>query len=98
MYWITKKQVVLVIWYLSVLFHVQDGRRLPDSPRWKFIVEEEHITLLIYEIRREDQGLFECNVVNKMGKATCSARLTAQGVPGRSKAGTQKSGGGGGFR
>ena len=52
---------------------------MSESPRWKFIIEEEHYTLLIYEVRHEDQGLYECNVINKMGKATCSARLIAEG-------------------
>jgi len=53
---------------------------LPESPRWKFIIEEDHCTLLIYEIRPEDQGVYECVVVNKLGKAACSARLQVEGI------------------
>ena len=62
------------------VYWTKDGRRIPQSPRWKFITEEEHYTFLIYEVRTEDQGVYECVVVNKMGKATCSAKLSAQGV------------------
>ena len=57
------------------VYWTKDGRRLPESPRWKFIVEGEQFTLLIYEVRSEDQGMYECVVVNKLGKATCSAKL-----------------------
>ena len=58
----------------------QDGKRLYDSKRWKFIVEQDHYTLLIYEVGEEDKGVYECIVVNKLGKATCSARLNAEGM------------------
>ena len=53
---------------------------MADSSRWKFIVEEDHYTLLIYETSVEDEGLYECVAVNKNGKATCSARLVVQGT------------------
>jgi len=53
---------------------------MAESSRWKFIVEEDHYTLLIYETSVEDEGLYECVAVNKMGKATCSARLVVQGM------------------
>ena len=59
----------------------QDGKRIGDNPRWKFITEDEHFTLLVYEVRPDDSGGFECVVVNKMGKATCSAKLNVQGKP-----------------
>ncbi len=44
----------------------KDGRRIPQSPRWKFIVEGDHFTLLIFEVRPEDQGVYEVVVVNKV--------------------------------
>lgn len=52
---------------------------LQESPRWKFITEESHFTLLIYEVIPQDHGNYECVVVNKMGKASCSAKLLVQG-------------------
>lgn len=61
------------------VYWTKDGRRLPESPRWKFIVEGEQFTLLIYEVHNEDQGVYECVVVNKIGKATCSAKLALDG-------------------
>ena len=57
----------------------KDGHRLPESPRWKVIYQEDHCTLLIYEVRPEDVGIYECVVINKTGKATCSARLSVEG-------------------
>lgn len=65
---------------LSVFCVTQNGKRMPESSRWKFIVEEDHYTLLIYETSVEDEGLYECVAVNKMGKATCCARLVVQGA------------------
>ena len=50
-----------------------------ESKRWKFIVEEDHYTLLVYEVRVEDSGVYECIVLNKLGKATCTAKLNVQG-------------------
>jgi len=58
---------------------VQDGRRIAESPRWKLIAEEDHYTLLIYEVRPEDVGKYDCTVTNKLGRASCSARLNVVG-------------------
>ncbi|ELT91005.1 hypothetical protein CAPTEDRAFT_109743 [Capitella teleta] len=63
------------------VYWCKDGKRLGDNPRWKYFYEEDHYTLLIYEIRPEDAGVFECVVMNKNGKATCSARLSTSGQP-----------------
>lgn len=61
------------------VYWTKDGRRLEDSVRWKFIAEDDHFTLLIYEVRKEDQGRYEIIVTNKMGRATCTANLTVEG-------------------
>jgi Immunoglobulin I-set domain len=68
------------------VYWTKDGRRIGESPRWKLIVEDDHYTMLIYEVHPEDSGVYECVVINKMGKATCSARLN---VAGESLAGGQ---------
>ena len=62
------------------VYWTKDGRRIGENPRWKLIVEENHCTMLIFEVLTEDSGLYECVVVNKMGKATCSARLNVSGM------------------
>jgi len=59
---------------------VQDGKRIAESPRWKLISEEDRYTLLIYEVRPEDAGKYDCTVSNKHGKAACSARLNVVGT------------------
>lgn len=51
-----------------------------DSSRCKLIVEDDHYTLLIYEVRPEDAGLYECVVINRLGKSTSSARLNVAGI------------------
>ena len=58
----------------------QDGKRIAESPRWKLISEEDHYTLLIYEVRPEDGGKYDCTVTNKLGRASCSARLNVFGM------------------
>lgn len=62
------------------IYWQKNGVRMKDSARWKFISEEDHYTLLIYEVRESDQGKYECVVTNKLGKATCSARLEVHRV------------------
>jgi len=57
----------------------QDGKRISESPRWKLIAEEDHYTLLIYEVRPEDAGKYDCMLSNKHGKTACSARLNVVG-------------------
>ena len=57
----------------------QNGIRMTDSHRWKFIVEEDHFTLLIYEVTVADAGRYDCVVMNKFGKATCTAHLQVDG-------------------
>ena len=32
------------------VYWTKDDQRLPESPRWKFIIEDDHFTLLIYEV------------------------------------------------
>ena len=32
------------------VYWTKDGKRLPESPKWKFITEDDHYTLLIYEV------------------------------------------------
>ena len=59
---------------------MKDGKRMTDGPRWKLIAEEDHYTLLIYEVRPEDAGKYDCTVSNKHGKAACSAMLTVVGM------------------
>ena len=58
----------------------KDGRRLGESRRWKFIAEQEHYTLLIYEVTSSDAGTFECVITNRLGRTTCSATLTTSGA------------------
>ena len=59
---------------------VQDGKRIAESPRWKLITQEDHYTLLIYEVRPEDAGKYDCTVSNKHGRTSCSARLNVIGM------------------
>jgi hypothetical protein len=59
----------------------KNNKRVTDSPRWKLIAEEDHYTLLIYEVRPEDAGVYECVLTNKLGKTSCSARLNVTGKP-----------------
>lgn len=63
------------------VYWTKNGQRLGQSPRWKFIVEDNHFTLLIYETRVEDQGMYECVVMNKLGRSTCSATVSIVGRP-----------------
>lgn len=56
----------------------QDGNLLEESPRWKFIEEEDNYTLLIYEVQPEDAGLYDCVALNNVGKATCTAKLNIE--------------------
>lgn len=56
----------------------QDGKPLPDNPRWKFIEEDDSYTLLIYEVQPEDAGPYACVAINEVGKATCTAKLDVQ--------------------
>jgi len=59
---------------------VQDGKRLAESPRCKLIAEDDHYTLLIYEVRPEDAGKYDCTLSNKHGQTACSARLNVVGM------------------
>ena len=58
---------------------LQNGVRMTEDARWKFIIEGDHFTLLIYESIEEMNGFYECVAVNKMGKATCRSQLDVQG-------------------
>eukprot|EP00106_Octopus_bimaculoides_P016754 XP_014784196.1 PREDICTED: titin-like isoform X3 [Octopus bimaculoides] len=53
----------------------KDGKNMPESPRWKFIHEENHYTLLIFEVQPEDAGTYACVSINTNGKSTCTAKL-----------------------
>ena len=58
--------------------NIQDGKPLEESPRWKFIEEEDNYTLLIYEVQPEDAGHYDCVALNTVGKATCTAKLNVE--------------------
>ena len=36
-------------------------------------------TVVFLQVKEQDRGTYDCVVVNKMGKATCSAKLSVQG-------------------
>jgi hypothetical protein len=57
----------------------QDGRRLGESARWKIIVEDNHVTLLIYEVKPEDGGRYDCVLINKLGQVASTATLAVLG-------------------
>lgn len=62
------------------VFWQKDGRRLPEtSTRWKFIAEDHHHTLVIFECQPFDAGVYECVAINSAGKATCTANLNVDG-------------------
>ena len=70
----------LYIYKRSVTWcYSQDGRRIMDSNRCKLITEDDHYTLLIYEVHPEDAGSYECAVFNKHGRTISTARLTVTG-------------------
>lgn len=52
---------------------------MDDSPRMKFIHEDDNYTLLIYEVGPEDAGDYACVAINPAGKATCTAKLNVEG-------------------
>ena len=60
------------------LYLIQDGKPMEDSPRMKFIHEEDNYTLLIYEVLPEDAGSYACVAINSVGKATCTATLNVE--------------------
>ena len=57
----------------------KDGKPLKENPRWKFIEEEDNYTLLIFEVRPDDVGRYDCVAINNVGKATCTAKLNVEG-------------------
>ena len=59
---------------------MQDGKRIAESPRWKMIAEDDHYTLLIYEVQPDDAGKYDCTLSNKHGKNSSSARLNVLGM------------------
>jgi hypothetical protein len=62
-----------------ILYYLQDGKPMDDSPRMKFIHEDDNFTMLIYEVRPEDAGDYACVAINNVGKATCTAKLCVEG-------------------
>lgn len=52
---------------------------MDESPRMKFIHEDDNYTLLIYEVKPEDAGDYACVAINDVGKATCTAKLCVEG-------------------
>ncbi|XP_060064415.1 titin-like, partial [Ylistrum balloti] len=56
----------------------KDGKTLSESPRWKFIEEDNNFTMVIYEVTPEDIGQYDCVAINTVGKATCTARLNVE--------------------
>ena len=71
---------IVLMMVIMVVLVAKDGKRIAESPRCKLISEEDHYTLLIYEVRPEDAGKYDCTVSNKHGKAACSARLNVVGM------------------
>ena len=65
---------------VTVCWRAQDGRRIAESPRCKLIAEDDHYTLLIYEVRPDDAGKYDCTLANKHGRAACSATLGVVGT------------------
>jgi titin len=63
------------------VYWTKNGNRLGPSARYKFILEQNHVTLLIYEVQTVDQGVYECVVTNRLGRTSCSARLVVVGQP-----------------
>lgn len=63
---------------IRIFFFIQEGHPLPESPRWKFIKEDNNYTLVIYEVQPLDAGVYACVAINTVGKATCTARLTVE--------------------
>ncbi|ESO04843.1 hypothetical protein HELRODRAFT_78293, partial [Helobdella robusta] len=60
----------------------KDGQKLPESPRYKTVTDDEgHQTLLIYHITPVDQGVYVCEATNKLGRQSTSAKLTIKGEP-----------------
>ncbi|KAK3082882.1 hypothetical protein FSP39_007872 [Pinctada imbricata] len=56
----------------------KDGKPLNENPRWKFINEDDNYTLLIFEVKPEDAGRYDCVALNTVGKATCTANLNVE--------------------
>ncbi|GFS02464.1 titin, partial [Elysia marginata] len=54
----------------------KEGYPLPESPRWKFIKDDDVYTMVLYEAQPLDAGVYACVAINNVGKATCTARLT----------------------
>ena len=61
-------------------FSLQDGKLMEESPRMKFISEEDNYTLLVYEVKPDDAGNYACVAINTIGKATCTAKLDVEGM------------------
>ena len=53
---------------------------MEESPRMKFISEEDNYTLLVYEVKPDDAGKYACVAINTIGKATCTAKLDVEGM------------------
>ena len=53
---------------------------MEESPRMKFISEEDNFTLLVYEVKPDDAGNYACVAINTIGKATCTAKLDVEGM------------------
>jgi len=55
---------------------LQNTKLLKVEPKYKFITEKHIVTLLIYEVKKEDEGTYEVVVSNPAGISRCSATLT----------------------
>ena len=45
------------------------------------IAEDDHYTLLIYEVQPDDAGKYDCTLSNKHGRTASSATLSVLGTP-----------------
>lgn len=55
---------------------LQNTKIMPASPRHKFINERHIVTLLIYELRQDDAGLYQVQVTNSAGTSRSKCNIT----------------------
>ena len=55
---------------------LQNTKILQPSPRYKFISEKHILTLLVYELVKDDEGVYEIRVSNNAGTSRSTAKIT----------------------